>query len=122
MSEYLSAPHEKQKSPLSLLEQVARVNTERKLPWHAVLRARQGSAAARAIAVLGVTFKPNTDDMREPSLVIVPMLQAKGARVRACDPHGRANAERLLPGVEWCDNAFETAERSGRSRPTKRVE
>jgi UDP-glucose/GDP-mannose dehydrogenase family, UDP binding domain len=50
--------------------------------------------------------------MREaPSLVIVPMLQAKGARVRACDPHGRANAERLLPGVEWCDNAFETAEK-----------
>jgi UDPglucose 6-dehydrogenase len=60
--------------------------------------------------VLGATFKPNTDDMREaPSLVILPLLQAKGARIRACDPQGRAKGEELLPEVEWCDSAIEAA-------------
>ena len=53
----------------------------------------------KIIAVLGVTFKPNTDDMREaPSLVILPMLQARGATIRACDPQGRENGEQLLAG------------------------
>ncbi len=61
----------------------------------------------KTIAVLGVTFKPNTDDMRDaPSLVILPMLQARGAIIRACDPQG----EGLLPGVGWFANAMEVAE------------
>jgi UDPglucose 6-dehydrogenase len=65
----------------------------------------------KTVGVLGVTFKPNTDDMREaPSLVIFPMLQARGARIRAYDPQGRSKAEELLPDVEWCDNALEVAE------------
>ena len=64
----------------------------------------------KMVAVLGVTFKPNTDDMREaPSLMIVPMLQARGACIRACDPQGRSKAEALLPGVVWCESALEAA-------------
>ena len=64
----------------------------------------------KTIAMLGVTFKPNTDDMRDaPSLVIVPMLQERGASVRAYDPQGRKHGEALLPGVAWCENALEAA-------------
>ena len=67
-----------------------------------------GDLRGTTVAIFGVTFKPNTDDMREaPSLVIIPMLQERGARIRACDPQGRAKAEALLPGVEWCASALE---------------
>jgi UDPglucose 6-dehydrogenase len=70
-----------------------------------------GSVRDKIIAVLGVTFKPNTDDMREaPSLVILPLLQAKGAHIRARDPQGQAKGKELLPGVEWCNSAPEAAE------------
>src|SRR5690606_20570485 len=62
------------------------------------------------IAVLGVTFKPNTDDMRDaPSLIVIPMLQERGATIRAYDPQGRKHGESLLPGVEWCNSALEAA-------------
>ena len=69
------------KSPLSLVEQVEKVNTERKIAMAGrIEEALSGSVRDKTIAVLGVTFKPNTDDMREaPSLVILPMLQARGA-------------------------------------------
>jgi UDPglucose 6-dehydrogenase len=64
----------------------------------------------KTIAILGATFKPNTDDMRDaPSLVIVPMLQERGATVRVVDPQGRRQAEPLLPGVTWCESALEAA-------------
>jgi UDPglucose 6-dehydrogenase len=64
----------------------------------------------KTVAILGVTFKPNTDDMRDaPSLVIVPMLQARGATVRAYDPQGRKHGEALLPEVTWCRSALEAA-------------
>ena len=57
-----------------------------------------GSLRDKTVGVLGVTFKPNTDDMREaPSLVIVPMLQARGALVRAYDPQGCPKAETCFP-------------------------
>jgi UDPglucose 6-dehydrogenase len=100
------------KSPLSLIEQVEKVNTERKIAMAMrIEEAVGGSVSDKTIAILGVTFKPNTDDMREaPSLVILPMLQARGAAIRACDPKGRQNAEALLPGVEWFADAVETAE------------
>lgn len=98
------------KSPLSIIEQVQRVNDERKIAMASrIVKAAGGSVRDKKIAVLGVTFKPNTDDMREaPSLVIVPMLQERGATVRAYDPQGRKQAEPLLPGVEWCADASET--------------
>jgi UDPglucose 6-dehydrogenase len=66
-----------------------------------------GSVSGKTIAVLGVTFKPGTDDMREsPSLVIVPALQGEGATVRAFDPEGMGEAARLLPDVDWCQDAY----------------
>jgi len=100
------------KSPLTLIEQVEKVNTERKLAMAArVEAAAGGSVRDKVIAVLGVTFKPNTDDMREaPSLVILPMLQMRGASIRACDPQGRSNAEELLPDVAWFSSPLEAAE------------
>lgn len=99
------------KSPVSLIEQVEKANLERKIAMGSrVESAAGGSVRGKTIAVLGVTFKPNTDDMREaPSLVILPMLQARGATVHACDPQGRANAEELLPGVTWFADPIEAA-------------
>jgi UDPglucose 6-dehydrogenase len=100
------------RSPLSLVEQVEKVNNERKIAMAGrIEEAAGGSLRDKTIAVLGVTFKPNTDDMREaPSLVILPMLQARGARIRAYDPQGRSKGEDLLPAVLWFDNALETVD------------
>ena len=97
------------KSPVSLIEQVERVNHERKIASaHRIERAAGGTVRGRTIAVLGVTFKPNTDDMRDaPSLVIIPMLQERGATLRVYDPQGRRQAEPMLPGVVWCESALE---------------
>jgi UDPglucose 6-dehydrogenase len=64
----------------------------------------------KVLAVLGVTFKPNTDDMRDaPSLTIVPALVGAGARVRVVDPQGRREGEALLPGVQWLDDPYAAA-------------
>jgi len=100
------------KSPVSLVEQVEKVNAERKIAMAMRIEAAAGgSLQEKTIALLGVTFKPNTDDMREAaSLVIVPMLQAKGAIVHACDPQGRPSAEQLLPDVKWFDSPQQAAE------------
>jgi UDPglucose 6-dehydrogenase len=100
------------KAPLSIIEQVDRVNHERKLAMAGrVEAALGGSVRGKTIAVLGVTFKPNTDDMRDaPSLVIVPRLQERGATVRAFDPQGRKHAESMLPDVVWCENALHAAD------------
>ena len=74
-----------------------------------VFEACGGSIEGKTIAVLGLTFKPNTDDMRDaPSLVIVPALQKAGATVRAFDPAGMAEARKLLDGVAWCEDAYDT--------------
>ena len=99
------------RSPVSIIEQVERVNHERKLAMAVRIEtALGGSVRDKTIAILGVTFKPNTDDMRDaPSLLIVPMLQERGATIRVCDPQGRRQAEPLLPGVTWCENADEAA-------------
>src|SRR5918999_37429 len=67
-----------------------------------------GSVRGMTIAVLGVTFKPNTDDVRDsPSLVIIPALQAEGATVRAHDPEGMKAAGRELPQVVWCEDMYD---------------
>ncbi len=102
------------RSPLSLIEQVQTVNSERKIAMGArVERAAGGSIAGKTIAVLGVSFKPDTDDIRDaPSLILIPMLLERGASVKAYDPHARANAEPLLPGVEWCASALDAAEQA----------
>ena len=66
-----------------------------------------GSEAGKTIACLGLTFKPETDDMREAqSVAILPALVDKGAHVRAHDPHGMAEAEKMMPEVEYADDAY----------------
>ena len=99
------------KSPVSIIEQVQRVNDERKIAMASrIERAAGGSVRGKTVAMLGVTFKPSTDDMRDaPSLLIVPMLQERGATVRAFDPQGRKHGEALLPDVRWCESALEAA-------------
>jgi UDPglucose 6-dehydrogenase len=70
-----------------------------------------GSVNGKTIAVLGVTFKPNTDDMRDaPSLTIVPALVGLGARVNVVDPQGRHEGEALLPAVNWAGDPYDAAE------------
>jgi UDPglucose 6-dehydrogenase len=98
--------------PLTLVEQVGRINDERKIAMAArIEKAVGGSLRDKTVAVLGVTFKPNTDDMRDaPSLIIVPMLQEKGAVVRAYDPQGQKHGGPLLPGVVWVESALAAAQ------------
>jgi UDPglucose 6-dehydrogenase len=102
------------RQPLSLIEQVQTVNSERKIAMAGrIERAAGGSLAGKTVAVLGVAFKPDTDDVREsPSLILIPMLQERGAAVRAYDPHARENAEALVPGIVWCDSALEAVDQA----------
>lgn len=100
------------RAPMTIIEQVEKVNTERKIAMAArIERAAGTSIRGKTVAIFGATFKPNTDDMRDaPSLVIVPMLIERGATVRICDPQGRKQAEPLLEGVVWCANALEAGQ------------
>ena len=75
-----------------------------------ILDACGGSVVGKTLAVLGLAFKLNTDDMREaPSLTILPALQSRGAAIRAFDPEAMKQAKPLLPGVTFCDDAYECA-------------
>lgn len=96
-------------TPLRLIETVVNVNDMRKRRMaERVVEACGGNVKGKTIAVLGLTFKPNTDDMREsPSLEIVPALQRAGATVRAYDPEGMSEARKLLDGVVWCESAYD---------------
>jgi UDPglucose 6-dehydrogenase len=99
-------------SPVRLIETTVAVNDARKKAMAAkVAAAVDGDLAGRTVGVLGLTFKPNTDDMRDaPSLDILPALQAMGARVQAFDPEGEAEARHLLPGVDFRPDAYAAAE------------
>lgn len=96
-------------APIRIVEAVVDINIERKKSMaKRVLTACGGSVEGKSIAVLGLTFKPNTDDMREsPSLDIVPALQAAGANVRAFDPAGMEEAKKFLDDVTWCTDAYD---------------
>ena len=98
-------------SPMQLTETVIKVNEETKRRMiDKVLDLCDGSFNGKTIAVLGVTFKPNTDDMRDaPSLTIVPSLVGAGAKVRVCDPQGQHEGEALLPGVIWEKDPYDAA-------------
>jgi UDPglucose 6-dehydrogenase len=102
------------RSPLSLIEQVQTVNSERKIAMASrIERALGGSLAGKTVAIFGIAFKPDTDDVREaPSLTVIPMLQGKGAVVRAYDPEAAENAKALLPDVIWCKSPLEAAEQA----------
>jgi UDPglucose 6-dehydrogenase len=98
-------------SPARLVETVVQVNDTRKGAMASrVIAACGGSVRGKTVGVLGVAFKPNTDDMRDaPSMAIVPALQDAGATVRAYDPAAMHEAGPLLPGVQWCTDAYDAA-------------
>lgn len=100
--------------PQRITETVITVNdaTKRRMV-NKVLDLCGGTVNGKVVTVLGVTFKPETDDMREaPSLTIVPALVGSGATVRVVDPHGRKEGETLLPGVTWASDPYGAAEGS----------
>ena len=99
-------------SPVRIVETVAEVNTARKKAMaDKIVAAMGGDASDKTVAMLGLAFKPNTDDMRDaPALDIVPGLQAAGATVRAYDPESMAEARALLKDVAFCENAYDALE------------
>jgi UDPglucose 6-dehydrogenase len=96
-------------SPIRIVETVAEVNDQRKVRMAVkIIAACGGSVRGKTIAILGLTFKPNTDDMRDsPSLDIVPALQTAGATLRVYDPEGMHEAEKMLPGAVFCKDAYD---------------
>ena len=98
-------------SPLRIIETVAAVNEQRKRGMaKKVIAACGGSVRGKTIALLGLAFKPNTDDMRDaPSLAIVTALEDAGAKVRAHDPAGMDQARAQLPDVTLCTDPYECA-------------
>lgn len=99
------------RTPIRLIETATALNEQHKRSMaFKIVDACGGSVRGKKIAVLGLTFKANTDDMREsPSLSIIRTLQDFGAKVSAYDPEGMENARSLLDSVEFADNAYEAA-------------
>ena len=99
-------------APLRIIEAVVAVNDQRKRAMaRKVSAALGGETRGKTIAVLGLTFKPNTDDMREaPSIPLITALQDMGARVRAYDPTGMEQAKGLIGNVTFCKDAYDCAE------------
>ncbi len=98
--------------PMQLTEAVIKVNDEIKRRMiDKIFAICDGSISNKVITVFGVTFKPNTDDMREaPSLTIIPALVGYGAKVRVVDPQGRREGEALLPSVCWMQDPYQAAD------------
>ena len=99
-------------SPIKIIETVVEVNEKRKHRMaNKIQYACEGSFEKKKIAILGLTFKPNTDDMRNsPSLIIVPKLVAGGADVYVFDPKGMDEAKEMLEGVYWCKDTYQAVE------------
>jgi UDPglucose 6-dehydrogenase len=97
-------------TPTKIIEAVVAVNDDRKVAMGAKIEKAFGGVKGKTIAILGLTFKPNTDDMRDaPSLVIVPYLKDKGAKIKAFDPEGMKEAKKHFD-VEWCEETYQTLE------------
>jgi UDPglucose 6-dehydrogenase len=99
-------------APQTIVETVVNVNKERQRSMvDRIVAACDGDLRGKKIGVLGVSFKPNTDDIREaPSLVIIPELQKAGAKIAACDPEAMKNAAEILSNVEWCEDPYQVAQ------------
>ncbi len=99
-------------SPMRLIEATVSINDTRKRAMaRKIVQAAGGEVRGKTVAVLGLTFKPNTDDMREaPSLSIIQALQDAGARIRAYDPEGMEQARPLLADVTFCTSPYEAAQ------------
>lgn len=100
--------------PMQITETVINVNEQVKTRMvDKLLDLCDGSFNGKTVAVLGVTFKPNTDDMRDaPSLTIVPAMLGAGAKVRVCDPQGKHEGDALLPGVTWVEDPYKCANKA----------
>jgi UDPglucose 6-dehydrogenase len=96
---------------LRIVETVSAVNDQRKRAMaRKVVSALDGNIRSKTIAVLGLTFKPNTDDTRDsPAIPLIVALQDMGARVRAYDPAGMAQAKQQLPAVIYCEDVYAAA-------------
>ena len=103
---------EEHERPLRIVRAVVEVNEARRRRMaEKIVAAADGSVDGKRIAILGVTFKPDTDDMREaPALDIVPMLREAGAGIVVCDPKGRKEGEAMLGPVTWVDQPYDAAE------------
>lgn len=99
-------------APLRIVEAVVKVNDARKRAMgRKVIQALDGDARGKTVALLGLTFKPNTDDMRDaPSIAIVQALEDAGVQVRGYDPEGSEQARPLMPNVELFDDPYAAAE------------
>ena len=99
-------------TPLRIVEAVVAVNDNRKRAMaRKVSHALGGDIRGKTIAVLGLTFKPNTDDMREaPSIPLIAALQDMGAKVRAYDPVGMEQSREFLKNVTFCNDAYDCAQ------------
>ena len=94
-----------------ILKAVQQVNTDQRRRFIKKIEETLWVVGGKTIGVLGLAFKPDTDDMRNaPSIDIIGALQKEGASVRAYDPVAKDNAEQLLKNVTFCDNAYEAAE------------
>ena len=98
-------------SPVRLVETTVAVNDNRKRAMgRKVIAAAGGDVRGRKIAILGLTFKPNTDDMRDsPAIVVVQTLQDAGAHVIGYDPEGMENAKKLIDGIDYASDPYEAA-------------
>jgi UDPglucose 6-dehydrogenase len=98
-------------SPVQLIETTVQINDARKKAMAGKVEAAlDGKLTGKTVGVLGLTFKPNTDDMRDaPSLEILPRLIELGAKVQAFDPEGMGEAQHLLPGVEFVGGPYDAA-------------
>ncbi|MFZ2102572.1 MAG: UDP-glucose/GDP-mannose dehydrogenase family protein [Oricola sp.] len=99
-------------SPVRLVETTVTVNDQRKRAMaKKIIRACEGSVRGKTVGILGLTFKPDTDDIREsPALPIITALQDAGARIRAYDPEGMDHAKSMLRNVTFCDDAYDAAD------------
>lgn len=99
-------------APLRIVEAVVAANDARKRAMgRKVIKAMGGEVRGKIVGILGLTFKPNTDDMRDsPALAVIQTLQDAGATIRAYDPEGIEQASKLLKDVTFCDGAYEVAE------------
>jgi len=99
-------------APVRIVETVAQVNDQRKRAMgRKVITAMGGDARGKRVAILGLTFKPNTDDMRDsPAIAIIQTLQDAGASVVAFDPEGVEQARMVLPDIEYASGAYEAIE------------
>jgi UDPglucose 6-dehydrogenase len=101
----------KHKVGASLLEAVVEINEQQRRHVKDMAKDMLGSLKNKTIAVLGLAFKPNTDDVRlSPACLLIEDLQKDGAKIRACDPQAVENARKILKDVAYCKDAYETAE------------